>query len=135
VYSKLSDDLWRHPKTFKLGNEAIGVFCRLVSYCGNELSDGEVPDDVFRMVAKGENADAILEALKNAGWIRQRSNGDWLLPNYLEHNLSREEWLAQKEKDRLRQERKRRRERAERESREESGAESRRKSDRTEDGR
>ena len=87
MWTKLDDTFWAHPKVMEAGNEAIGVFCRMLSYCAR-YSDGEVPDDAANIISAGTNA---LEQLAEVGLIERRK-ADWLIPSYLTYNPSRNEW-------------------------------------------
>jgi hypothetical protein len=109
VYTKLSDGFCVHPKIVRVGNEAAGAFCRMLSYCGNHLSDGEFPNEMAIFFAA--NKESVLEALTEVALIRQRPDGSWLIVNYKKHNLSRAQWKEKQAKDKERKQRQRDRER------------------------
>ena len=103
MYTKLGDGLWGHPKVIEAGNEAVGIFCRMLSYCGR-YSDGEVSEETANILSAGNLS--ALEKLTEVGLIKKQKRG-WLIPSYLEHNISQAEWREKKDKDAERKRRER----------------------------
>ena len=87
LWANLDDGFWSNPKIEGIGNEATGIFARMVSYCARH-TDGEIPEGVARYIAAG-SVDAM-EALAEAGLIRKRKDG-WVIPRFLDYNISRAE--------------------------------------------
>lgn len=82
---KLDDQLWANPKVVAAGNEVTGAYCRMLSYCGAQLTDGHVSDDVAGFIAKP----AIRKKLVNHSFVEQNGSG-LLIPDYLEFNPTKE---------------------------------------------
>jgi hypothetical protein len=95
MWTKLDDGFWANPKILQAGDEAAGIFARMLSYCGR-YSDGEVPDDAANIITAGNLT--ILERLAEVDLIKRRKTG-WLIPSYSEHNLSRAEWDEKRRKN------------------------------------
>jgi hypothetical protein len=48
----LDDKFHSNPKTVGVGNDGAGLYCRALSYCGDQLTDGYVPMGWAREVGK-----------------------------------------------------------------------------------
>lgn len=94
---KLDDKFWADPRIEEAGNEAAGAFARMLSYCGDHLTDGKVTAAKARYIAKPK----VVERLAEFGFLVKRGEG-WLIPDYLDFNPSREQVLAKREADRKR---------------------------------
>lgn len=92
MWSRLDDQFWSDPKVEKAGNEAVGAFCRMLSYCGDQLTDGVVTAGVAGFIARPKTIDRLAEF----GFIVERGE-DWLIPNYLEFNPPKTEVEARRE--------------------------------------
>jgi hypothetical protein len=113
MYAKLSDEFCIHPKILKLGNEAVGVYARMISYCGRG-TDGEVPGEMVTLFTASN--EASVEKLTAAGLIKPQGD-DWLVVNFKKHNITRAQWERRKKADR---ERKRKERDSDKESRRDS---------------
>lgn len=78
-YTKLDDRFWSDPRIVQVGNAAAGALCRMTSYCGQQLSDGHVPTDTARFIARPSE----LKKLSDAGLIVPRDDG-WEIAGYLD---------------------------------------------------
>ena len=87
-WAKLDDGFWMHPKTVRAGNEAAGIFCRCLSYCGAYLTDGLIPEAVALSIAGKPRA---LEQAIEAGLLTRLDTGSIFIPNYSEYNPLRGE--------------------------------------------
>lgn len=94
---KLDDKFWGNPKVLAVGNEAAGAYARLLSFCGDHLTDGVVPDETARFIARPK----VIDRLAEFGFIRRRGEG-WLIPDYLEFNPSKSSIEAKRRADRER---------------------------------
>ena len=103
MWTKLSDEFCIHPKILKVGNEAVGVFARMLSYCGRG-TDGKVPTEMVMFFANGDLD--LLEKLTDVGLIKERGD-HWLIVNFLKHNVSRAQWKERQKKDKERKKRER----------------------------
>ena len=84
-WAKLDDSFWSHPKVIAAGNEAAGAYARMLSYCGNQLTDGRIPSEVAKFIAKP----GLISKLEQFSFIVQNGDG-YLIPDYLAFNPSRE---------------------------------------------
>jgi hypothetical protein len=83
---KLDDLLWSKPKVVAAGNEATGAYCRMLSFCGNQLTDGVVNSETAKFIAPAR----VQKLLEQHNFV-ERDGSDLLIPDYLEFNPSREE--------------------------------------------
>jgi hypothetical protein len=96
TWTKLDDGFWMHPKIVHAGNEAVGVFARLLSYCGNYLTDGTVPGAVALYIAGGQAE--LLEKLERADLIRLTPETGFVeIPDWHDYNPSKAEAKARAE--------------------------------------
>ena len=73
TWVRVSDTLTWHRKTLIAGNEAMGLWVRALSYCGQQMNDGAVPREIVpAMGASFELADRLVEAgfwtVTETGW-------------------------------------------------------------------
>ena len=94
---KLDDKFWGNPKVQKVGNEAAGAYCRMLSFCGDHLTDGLITGDVLRFICRSK----VAETLAEYGFIQPHGE-DWIVTDYLDFNPSREQVEAKREADRKR---------------------------------
>lgn len=71
TWTRLDDGFHDHPKIVEAGNEAVGAYVRMLSYCGKQLTDGYVPDPVARGIARP----AVLTRLLETNLIEQNGRG------------------------------------------------------------
>lgn len=81
---KLDDAFWANPKVVAVGNEAAGAYCRMLSYCGQHLTDGAIDDATAKFIARP----ALFNKLAEHGFIQRNGKG-WVIPDYLDFNPSR----------------------------------------------
>lgn len=89
---KLDDKFWGNPKVQIVGNEAAGAFVRMLSFCGDHLTDGKVPEATAQFIAQPET----LDVLEEYGFI-QRNGIGYLIPDFLEFNPPRSEVEAMRQ--------------------------------------
>lgn len=82
---KLDDQLWANPKVVAAGNEATGAYCRMLSYCGAQLTDGHVEDSVAKFIGKP----MVLKKLDEHGFVEKSGSG-LVIPDYLDYNPTKE---------------------------------------------
>ena len=73
TWVRVSDTLTWHRKTLLAGNEAMGLWVRALSYCGQQMNDGAVPREIVpAMGASFELADQLVAAgfwtVTETGW-------------------------------------------------------------------
>lgn len=101
---KLDENFANHPKVAKAGNAATGLWVRCATYSAQYLTDGHIPVDVAHSYGRTREIDALLAA---GLWV-QNGDGEYLMPDYLEYNPSKEQVLAERAANRERQARRRR---------------------------
>jgi hypothetical protein len=84
---KLDDQLWAKPKVIAAGNEATGAYCRMLSYCGAQLTDGHVTEEIAGFIAPTPVLDALIERT----FVAQSPDGGLLIPDYLDFNPSKKQ--------------------------------------------
>jgi hypothetical protein len=95
-YARMMATFWRNPRVRKLTDAAIATYCLALSYACDQLNDGFLAaDDALVMCARGKRA-AIKELVAAGFWLDH--GGTYEIANYLEHNESREELDAARER-------------------------------------
>lgn len=103
---KLDDRFAGHPKVrkaWKRSRASIGLYVMAVTYCAQHETDGVVDLDwADDMLPQAKERDAAIEALVTAGLMHRLDDERLEIHDYLEHNESREQAEARREKDRER---------------------------------
>jgi len=87
---KLDDALFSHPKVLRAGNEATGAWVRMLTYCAAYLTDGVIDADTALSLA---GRPKVIDRLVTARLLDR--DGDTLrVHDYLAHNPSRVQVLA-----------------------------------------
>lgn len=94
---KLDDGFWSNPKVIGAGNEAAGAYARLLSYCGQQLTDGQVEDHIAKFVAKP----MVIKKLDEHGLVVKSGSG-LVIPDYLDYNPTKEKAEEERAKARKR---------------------------------
>lgn len=84
TWVKLDDKFWANPKVQKVGNEAAGAYARMLSYCGDHLTDGIVTDATARFITRPK----VIETLAEFGFLLPHGE-DWRIPEFLDFNPPR----------------------------------------------
>ena len=74
---------------------AIGAFAMMLTFCGDNLSDGHISEDDALYVL--DITDSELDALCNVGMIEPDGNNGYYIHDYLMHNRSREQVQKKRE--------------------------------------
>lgn len=85
TWARLDDKIHSHAKTFAAGNAAFGLFCRLLAWCCDHLTDGHIPRCVC--AAYDDDDGKQIERLIDVGWLVETEDG-FEIHDYLEHNPS-----------------------------------------------
>lgn len=93
AWAKLHDGFWSDPDLDRVGNEAAGVFARMISYCCQHGTNGHVSDSATRFITTKRRP---LDALMEVGWIERNGSG-FVIPKFLDYNPSAEEVEAKRE--------------------------------------
>src|SRR4051812_14867783 len=89
MWVKLDDKFWSDPAVLTVGNEAAGVFARMLSYCGSHGTDGHIGTDIARFISSSRKKP--VDALVEAGLLAPNGDG-FSVPRFLEFNPSASEW-------------------------------------------
>jgi hypothetical protein len=94
MWFKVDDQFATHPKAFRAGNKALGLWVRAGSWCGAQLTDGHVPADVVASLG-GTTADA--QRLVTAGLWDHHPDGGYQFHEWHQFQPTRAEVLAERE--------------------------------------
>jgi hypothetical protein len=97
---RIDDTFAFHPKVLAAGNEAIGAWVRLGSYCAAHLTDGLVPELSARMVASADCLQALVEAK-----LLLRERDGYRIHDYLSYQPSKRTVLLDREQAKIRKRR------------------------------
>ena len=101
-YVQLANGFYLNRKVRRLRRtmpSAIGAFVVMLSYCGDNLTDGYVDDDTAEFVL--DITVQELDALQQVGLI-ETVDGGYVIHDYLEHNRSRQQVMAKRKRERER---------------------------------
>lgn len=101
-YVQLANGFYLNRKVRRLRRtmpSAIGAFVVMLSYCGDNLTDGYVDEDTAEFVL--DITVLELDALQQAGLI-ETVDGGYVIHDYLEHNRSRQQVMAKRKRERER---------------------------------
>lgn len=101
-YVQLANGFYLNRKVRRLRRtmpSAIGAFVIMLSYCGDNLTDGYVDDDTAEFVLDITTQE--LDALQQAG-LTETVDGGYVIHDYLEHNRSRQQVMAKRKRERER---------------------------------
>jgi hypothetical protein len=96
-WSRLTDDFHDHPKVVIAGNAAAGLWARCLTWSARHLHDGFVPTAVVDSFVSPLDPPDLLERVERVG-LMTRSEGGWLIPDFLDFNPSSAEVEAQRQK-------------------------------------
>ena len=97
-YIQLVNGFYMNRKVRKLRHtcpSAIGAFTMMLTFCGDNLSDGHISEDDALYVL--DITDSELEALCNVDMIEPDGNNGYYIHDYLIHNRSREQVQKKRE--------------------------------------
>lgn len=101
-YVQLANGFYLNRKVRRLRRtmpSAIGAFVVMLSYCGDNLTDGYVDADTAEFVL--DISEQELDALQQAGLV-ESVEGGYIIHDYLEHNRSRQQVMAKRKRERER---------------------------------
>lgn len=101
-YVQLANGFYMNRKVRRLRRtmpSAISAFVVILSYCGDNLTDGYVDDDTAEFVL--DITVQELDALQQVGLI-ESVDGGYVIHDYLEHNRSRQQVMAKRKRERER---------------------------------
>lgn len=98
-YVQLANGFYLNRKVRRLRStmpSAISAFVIMLSYCGDNLTDGYVDDDTAEFVLDITTQE--LDALQQVGLI-EAVDGGYVIHDYLEHNRSRQQVMAKRKRE------------------------------------
>lgn len=101
-YVQLANGFYLNRKVRRLRRtmpSAIGAYAIMLSYCGDNLTDGYVEADTAEFVL--DISEQELDALQQAGLV-ESVEGGYVVHDYLEHNRSRQQVMAKRKRERER---------------------------------
>ena len=101
-YVQLANGFYLNRKVRRLRRtmpSAIGAYAIMLSYCGDNLTDGYVDADTAEFVL--DISEQELDALQQAGLV-ESVEGGYVVHDYLEHNRSRQQVMAKRKRERER---------------------------------
>ena len=101
-YVQLANGFYLNRKVRRLRRtmpSAIGAYAIMLSYCGDNLTDGYVDSDTAEFVL--DITVQELDALQQSGLI-ESVEGGYVVHDYLEHNRSRQQVMAKRKRERER---------------------------------
>ncbi len=103
AWARLDDSFYDHPKTLKVWHakpDALGLHMRAIAYCARHETDGHIlAAAVMSLSPLQRDREEQVAALIEAGlWYAHE--GDYVIHDYLDYNLSRNEIAARRSRDR-----------------------------------
>lgn len=98
-YVQLANGFYLNRKVRRLRRtmpSAISAFVVMLSYCGDNLTDGYVDDDTAEFVL--DITVQELDALRQVGLI-ETVDGGYVIHDYLQHNRSRQQVMAKRKRE------------------------------------
>lgn len=98
-YVQLANGFYLNRKVRRLRRtmpSAVSAFVVMLSYCGDNLTDGYVDDDTAEFVLDITTQE--LDALQQVGLI-EAVDGGYVIHDYLEHNRSRQQVMAKRKRE------------------------------------
>jgi hypothetical protein len=100
---KIDDKFRHHPKVIAAGLEGSWLYVCALAYCGEQLTDGYLPEGVLPVLAPHvTDPTKAADTCCTVGLLR-RVDGGYEVPDYLDYNPSRAKVIAEREAARKRQ--------------------------------
>jgi hypothetical protein len=94
-YARLMGDFWRHPRLSALSPTAVGIHCRAMSYCAEQMTDGAIVRPIVAAFFGGPVDATIIAELVSAGVWKETATG-YQLRDWAQHNITADAWAKQK---------------------------------------
>ena len=99
TWFKLDDQFHSHPKVIVAGNAAVGLYCRLGTYCADKLTDGFVAKAIATsMGTKAELSKLTCCPIPDTRPLLTIVADGYLMADYLQYNPTREQVLEERRK-------------------------------------
>jgi len=100
TWAKIDDKFHSHPKLAEIEPElmlaAAGLYSMTLSWCADQLTDGQIPRSQPRRIA-GAPVDNLVDELVRVGLWETRKDG-FFVHDYLDYNPSKAQVLAERER-------------------------------------
>jgi hypothetical protein len=103
AWFKGDDKLPRNPKMLASDLEVCWYYVCALAHCAESLTDGFIADSAVTLIAPHIEAPRMVAERCTAVQLFQRVQDGYLIPDYLDMNPSREQTVAKREADRVRQ--------------------------------
>jgi len=97
TWVKLDDGFADHPKVAAAGHVAAWVYVAGLCYCSRQLTDGFIPTSVLRRLTDVPKPEQHAARLVEVG-LWETCDGGWCVHNYADHQRTREQVDADREK-------------------------------------
>lgn len=94
TWVKLDDSMPTHPKVVERSDAAFRALIELWCHAAQHKTDGRVGDQAAKRIAKPK----VIAELVDAGLIHRNGAG-WIIHDWLDHNMSKSDYEAQREVD------------------------------------
>lgn len=101
TWFKVDDGFWSHPKVLRLSADAVALWVRAGSWCGNQLTDGVIPAEILPVL--GAKKRAITELVFAGLWLI--TDDGYQFHDWADYQPSREEVLEERRRNADRQKR------------------------------
>lgn len=98
MWTKISDDFFRHPKVVQAGRDARDLFLVGLAHANGHLTDGFIASQYLRRLgadAEIEDAEASARRLVDVG-LWEKAEGGWIIHGFLEYNPCRADVEAER---------------------------------------
>lgn len=93
MWAKVHDSLTFHAKVLVAGNEAMGVWVRLLAWCAHQGTDGAFPESVALAVGPKRALDQLV-----ASGLVEKSDAGYVFHDFLDHQPGSERIRAERER-------------------------------------
>lgn len=100
-WGRVDDSMLNHRKFEGLALAAVGLWCRGLAYCSNQLTDGVIPTNVVARLARSHQAAKKLARILVERRLWDQREDGYMMHNYLKWNPSKEQVLATQASRRL----------------------------------
>lgn len=98
MWTRLDDSFYDNPKVLRAGDAAVGLYVKMLSWCGRHLTDGFVEEAALVRLTPHPK---LVGQLLNVGLVR-KVDGGYQIPDFPEFNPTREDIKRRQEADRVR---------------------------------
>lgn len=104
TWGRLDDQMYAHPKVRRalaLEPSSIALFALAISWSAGHEQDGHVSQEAMEMLLpSAKRRQKALDVLDEVGLIQRNGDGAYVIHDYLDYNLSREDLEKRRRSDR-----------------------------------